>query len=249
MQSKPPPRSSPPAVNRRLRLHGTIAHDLGASIVTGHLKPGSLLDNEVQASDRLKVSRTAYREAVRMLAAKGLVEARPKVGTRVSAVHRWHLLDPDVLGWIFATDPDPKLITALFELRRIVEPPAAALAAVRRSNTDLKTMERAIEAMAKYSLASEAGRAADQEFHATLLSASANPFLESLTSGIAAAVARTTLFKQRHQPLARDPVPDHLRVFEAVRDRKPKLAQQAMTRLVELALRDTTEAPRTKVRA
>src|ERR1700730_2939291 len=103
-------------------------------------------------------------------------------------------------------------------------------------------MERAIEAMAKYSLASEAGRAADQEFHATLLSASANPFLESLTSGISAAVPRTTLFKQRHQPLARDPVPDHVRVFEAVRDRKPKLAQQAMTRLVELALPDTTEA-------
>ena len=72
-------------------------------------------------------------------------------------------------------------------------------------------MERAIETMAKYSLASEAGRAADQEFHATLLSASDNPFLESLTSGIGAAVARTTLFKQRHQPLARDPVPDHMR--------------------------------------
>jgi DNA-binding FadR family transcriptional regulator len=247
--SKLPPRNPPrpESVTRRLRLHGTIAHDLGALIVTGRLKPGTMLDNEVEASDRLQVSRTAYREAVRMLAAKGLVEARPKVGTRVSALHRWHLLDPDVLGWIFTAEPDPKLITALFELRRIVEPPAAALAAVRRSAADLKTMERAIEAMAKYSLASEAGRAADQEFHATLLSASANPFLESLTSGIGAAVARTTLFQQRHQPLARDPVPDHVRVFEAVRDRKPKLAQQAMTRLVELALRDTTEAPQGKI--
>jgi len=158
-------------------------------------------------------------------------------------VHRWHLLDPDVLGWIFSAEPDPKLITALFELRRIVEPPAAALAAVRRSNADLKTMERAIEAMARYSLASEAGRAADQEFHATLLSATANPFLESLTSGIGAAIARTTLFKQRHQPLARNPIPDHRRVFEAVKDRKPQLAERAMTRLIDLALRDTTDAP------
>jgi DNA-binding FadR family transcriptional regulator len=247
--AKPPPTSAPRprALTKRLRLHGTIAHDLGAMIVTGRLEPGAMLDNEVEASVRLKVSRTAYREAVRMLAAKGLVEARPKVGTRVSAMHRWHLLDPDVLGWIFSADPDPRLITALFELRRIVEPPAAALAAVRRSNADLKTMERAIETMAQYSLASEAGRAADQEFHATLLSASANPFLESLTTGIGAAVARTTLFKQRHQRLARDPVPDHLRVFEAVRDRKPKLAQQAMTRLVDLALRDTTDAPQGKV--
>ena len=158
----------PESVTRRLRLHGTIAHDLGASIVTGRLEPGTLLDNEVEASVRLKVSRTAYREAMRMLAAKGLVEARPKVGTRVSALHRWHLLDPDVLGWIFAAEPDPKLITALFELRRIVEPPAAALAAARRSAADLKTMERAIEAMGRHSLATEAGRAADQEFHAKI---------------------------------------------------------------------------------
>ena len=233
---------SRPLPNKRLRLHGTIAQDLGSRIVTGHLKAGTVLDNEVEASDRLKVSRTAYREAVRILAAKGLVEARPKVGTRVSALHRWHLLDPDVLGWIFAGDPDPQLIESLFELRRIVEPAAAGLAATRRTTADLKVMERALESMSKYSLAADAGRAGDQEFHAALLSASSNPFLESLTSSISAAVARTTLFKQRHQPLMRDPVPDHISVFEAVRDRKPKRAEQAMARLIDLALRDTTEA-------
>src|ERR1700744_1623026 len=102
------------SVSKRLRLHGTIAHELGAMIVTGRLKPGALLDNEVDASVRLKVSRTAYREALRMLAAKGLMEARPKVGTRVSPMHRWHLLDPDVLGWIFAVEAAPPLIDALF---------------------------------------------------------------------------------------------------------------------------------------
>ena len=233
---------SRPLPNKRLRLHGTIAQDLGSQIVTGQLKPGTVLDNEVEASERLKVSRTAYREAVRILAAKGLVEARPKVGTRVSALHRWHLLDPDVLGWIFAGEPDPQLIEGLFELRRIVEPAAAGLAATRRTTADLKVMERALESMTKYSLANDAGRAGDQEFHAALLSASANPFLESLTSSIAAAVARTTLFKQRHQPLMRDPVPDHISVYEAVRDRKAKRAEQAMARLIDLALRDTTQA-------
>src|SRR6202046_5043411 len=103
VMSKSTPRSAPrpESVPRRLRLHGTIAHDLGALIVTGRLKPGTLLDNEVEASDRLKVSQTAYRDAVRVLAAKGLVEARPKVGTRVSALHRWHLLDPEPAGWSF----------------------------------------------------------------------------------------------------------------------------------------------------
>jgi DNA-binding FadR family transcriptional regulator len=233
---------SRPLPNKRLRLHGTIAQDLGTQIVMGHIKPGTVLDNEVEASERLKVSRTAYREAVRILAAKGLVEAKPKVGTRVTALHRWHLLDPDVLGWIFAGEPAPQLIESLFELRRIVEPAAAGLAATRRTTADLKVMERALESMSKHSLANDAGRAGDQEFHAALLTASANPFLESLTSSISAAVARTTLFKQRHQPLTRDPIPDHISVYEAVRDRKPKRAEQAMARLIDLALRDTTQS-------
>src|SRR5688500_12771828 len=116
---------------KSLRLHGTIARDLGVLIVSGRYKPGDILNGEVAASDRLHVSRTAYREAVRILAAKGLVESRPKVGTKVSDQERWHLLDPDVLSWIFEFEPDETLLTSLFELRRIVEPQAAALAAIR----------------------------------------------------------------------------------------------------------------------
>ncbi|HZD53500.1 MAG TPA: GntR family transcriptional regulator, partial [Woeseiaceae bacterium] len=84
------------ARRRALRLHGSIARDLGVLIVSGRYKPGELLNGEVSASDRLQVSRGAYREAVRILAAKGLVESRPKVGTRVSQPEHWHLLDPDV---------------------------------------------------------------------------------------------------------------------------------------------------------
>ena len=74
---------------------------------------GHILNGEVDASDRLKVSRTAYREAVRILAAKGLVESRPKVGTRVSPPERWHLLDPDVLSWIFEQEPDDRPVERL----------------------------------------------------------------------------------------------------------------------------------------
>ncbi len=112
-----------------LRLHGTIARDIGVRIVSGKIAPGRVLEGEIEASERLKVSRTAYREAVRILAAKGLIESRPKLGTRVSEPHCWHLLDPDVISWIFTGTPDERLLRALFELRTIVEPAAAALAA------------------------------------------------------------------------------------------------------------------------
>jgi DNA-binding FadR family transcriptional regulator len=246
LSAKPSSKANARARRRSLRLHGTIARDLGVLIVSGRYKPGELLNGEILASDRLHVSRGAYREAVRILAAKGLVESRPKVGTRISRPERWHMLDPDVLSWIFEFEPDEALLTSLFELRRIVEPEAAALAALRRTDAHLETMARALEDMAKHTLAVEAGRLADQEFHSALLRASGNAFLVSLTSGVGAAISWTTIFKQRDSPLARDPMPDHIRVYEAVRASDRDAAHKAMENLVDLAFLDTTNARRPK---
>ena len=224
-----------------LRLHGTIARDLGVRIVSGRIQPGTMLNGEIEASERLNVSRTAYREAVRILAAKGMVESRPKFGTRVSEPRRWHLLDPDVISWIFSADqPDERLLEALFELRTIIEPAAAALAAARRTDTHLEGLRHALDGMAQNSLADAAGQAADREFHSLLLEAADNPFLASFTSGVAAGVAWTTIYKQRKSPLARDPIPDHERVYEAVAKRDATGARDAMTSLIRLALLDTT---------
>ena len=223
-----------------LRIHGTVARDLGISIVSGKFPPGTVLDNEVTASDQLKVSRTAYREAVRILSAKGLVEARPKIGTRVSPRKGWHLLDPDVLYWMFQSEPDAQLLANLFELRRIIEPEAAALAAERRTDDQIKIMEDALDNMRIHTLANEEGRVADQLFHSTMLDAAGNAFLGSLTRGVEAAVSWTTEFKQRKSPLRRDAIPDHVQVFEAVAARNVEGARQAMIELVDQAFVDTT---------
>jgi DNA-binding FadR family transcriptional regulator len=225
---------------RALRLHGTIARDIGVRIVSGRIAPGRVLDGEIESSERLKVSRTAYREAVRILAAKGLIESRPKIGTRVSEPQHWHLLDPDVISWIFSGTPDARLLRGLFELRTVVEPAAAALAAQRRTAEQLQVMRQALDTMAATSLAVGEGQQADCVFHTTLLEASGNPFLASLMSGIAATVTWTTIFKQRKGPLPRDPMPDHERVYEAVASRDPKAARESMAELVRLALLDTT---------
>ena len=234
------------ARRKSLRLHGTIARDLGVLIVSGRYQPGDILNGEIDASDRLQVSRTAYREAVRILAAKGLVESRPKVGTRVSPQASWHMLDPDVLSWIFEFEPDDTLLANLFELRKIVEPEAAALAAMRRTDEELAAMEKALEGMSSHTLASEAGRLADQEFHSAMLRASRNAFIVSLTSGVGAAVSWTTIFKQRHNPLRRDPIADNRKVYEAVKASAPKAAHAAMLNLVELAQLDTANARKPK---
>ena len=246
--SKRSSRTLPRTRRRVLRIHGTIARDIGVRIVSGQYKPGQLLEGEVVASDQLRVSRGAYREAVRILAAKGLVESRPKVGTRISEPESWHLLDPDVLSWIFEADPDDTLLNNLFELRRIVEPRAAALAAIRRTDEQLETMDRALRDMAELTLSVEAGRQADHEFHSALLRASGNAFMVSLTSSVGAAVSWSTVFKQKFNPASRDPVPDHRRVYDAVKAGDAQAAHAAMETLVDLALSDTNEARKLKRR-
>lgn len=175
-----------------------------------------------------------------MLAAKGLVESRPKTGTQVSPQRRWNLLDPEVLAWFFeAGAPSPAFVRDLFELRMVVEPAAAALAAERRTPEDLTRMRRALLEMEKHGVANEDGRTADREFHDAVIEATYNAPLVSLASSIGAAVRWTTIFKQRRGPLARDPMPEHWRVFDTIAAGGAEPAREAMRDLVAQALEDT----------
>jgi DNA-binding FadR family transcriptional regulator len=224
------------------RIHGSIARTLGVAIVSGQYAPGDILNNEIDSSEQLQVSRSAYREAIRILAAKGLVESRPKTGTRVTERHRWSLLDPEVLAWFFESEPSEEFLKGLYELRMIVEPAAAALAAERRDDGQLERMRKALIQMENRTLATEAGQAADRDFHDTVLEATGNAALFTLSSSIGAAVRWTTIFKQRKRELPRDPMPDHWKVFDAIAAGRPDQAREAMERLVGLALEDTRAA-------
>lgn len=227
---------------RSLRLHGRVARDLGIRIVSGEFSPGEILEGEIAASTHFNVSRTAYREAIRILAAKGLVHSRPKIGTQVSPRKEWHLLDPDVLAWIFTNEPDAALIESLFELRRIVEPDAARLAAMRRSEEQLARMKAGLDGVAEHGFGTEAGQRCDESFHSALLEASGNDFIISLTSGVAAAIAITTAFTHHRVPTPHDALPLHLAVFEAIAAQDTHRAHDAMAKLVDRSLIDTMEA-------
>ena len=224
------------------RLHGAIAHKLGVAILSGEFAPGDILSGEVAFSEALDVSRSAYREAVQVLTAKGMVESRPKAGTRVLPRSRWNLLDPDVLAWAFAGEPDLAFIRSLFELRAIIEPAAAALAAERRDREDLKVMRDALAGMSRHTLATDAGRAADRDFHDAILRATRNDALIVLSASMGAAVTWTTQFKQRARALPRNPIPDHRRVLDAIAASDAAGASAAMRLLVDQALEDTQSA-------
>jgi DNA-binding FadR family transcriptional regulator len=220
-------------------VHKRIAEEIGSSILCGRRASGSLLPKEMDASVSLGVSRTAYREAVRMLVAKGLVETRPKVGTHVTHRRRWQVLDPDVLRWAFHSGPSLTFIHELFELREILEPHAAELAARRRSTEQLAIMGHALQEMARFGLATVEGRTADQRFHEEILVATGNEALMTLSASICAAIHWTTVFKHRSDKAPRDALPDHRKLYAAIVDSDADGAANAARELIQLALEDT----------
>lgn len=239
MTGEPDEIIAPRSSGRRAR--GAIAHELGRAILAGDYRPGELLLGEVVFAEKLGVSRGVYREAVQALTAKGLVESRRKLGTRVLPRDRWNMLDPDVLAWGLANNPDLQLLRSLFEIRGVIEPAAAAFAAQRHDAADLERLRSALARMRQFTVFNERGRAADKDFHATILAASRNDALITLSAGITAAVGWTSDLVHRGKAEPRDPMPDHIAVFNAIADRDPAAAAQAMKDLVDFALADTKE--------
>lgn len=227
---------------RSLRIHQQLAQELGTAILSGTFPPGSSFGGEIEQSEALGVSRTPYREALRILIAKGLIESRPKAGTHVTPRERWNLLDPDVLAWMFSGKPDERFVHDLFELRGLIEPAAARMAAERRTDEQIEEMRHALTAMREEGLSTHAGQAADRQFHRTILAAADNLALYSIASSIGAAVQWTTHYKQKANSNPRDPLPEHIAVFEAIAAGDPPRAQAEMMRLLEFARIDMAAA-------
>ncbi len=226
-------------VPRRRTSHTQLARDLGIAIVTGAHAVGSTLPGEHEIADQRGVSRSLVREALRMLSAKGLLESKPKAGTRVRERAVWNLLDPDVLAWMFEGEPAVGFVRSLFQLRLIVEPSAAELAATLRTTRHLSKMGHALEQMQAHGLASPIGQAADQSFHHIILEATQNELLVSLAGSIGAAVRWTTIFKHRQMRKPSDSMPQHRALFDAIADADPAGARAATMALIAQAQADT----------
>ncbi|EGF91730.1 galactonate operon transcriptional repressor [Asticcacaulis biprosthecium C19] len=233
-----------PEDNPDLRfIHGHAAHMLGRAIVAGEYAPGRRLPTEMESAEQLGISRSSYREATRILTGKGLLISRPRTGTVVNARSAWNMLDPDILAWMFQAAPVcDDLIRDLFELRMVVEPAAAGLAARRRTAEQLELMTAALGVMRERTLASEAGLAADKQFHTLILEATGNATFMSLANGIGAAARWATIFKNQERELPRDPIPDHQRLLDAIAAQDPDAARHAASTLLLLAQEDAMMA-------
>jgi DNA-binding FadR family transcriptional regulator len=226
----------------RRSLHGQVAHDIGRQILGGLVKPGDLLPNETELSHRLGVSRTALREAIKVLAGKGLIESRPKTGTRVRPRANWNFLDPDVLAWASDGATAKHFTDELYELRRVIEPAAAAFAAERASRAELAQMEAGVARMA--AAAAEDGRMNSGEiaFHNAILQASGNELFRSLGSVVEVALAISLqLSPPRHRRL-QESLAQHRAVLDAVRRQDSAGAREAMKRLIDTSQRELRAA-------
>jgi DNA-binding FadR family transcriptional regulator len=212
-------------------LHGHVVQMLGQRIVGGELKPGSVLPPEATMAEEMEVSRTSLREAMKVLSAKGLVEARPKVGTRVRDARFWNQLDADVLAWRCSSMPTADFIEKLSEMREIIEPAAAASAARHRSTSQLKHMQVAFDAM-EAAQDPEAWTNADLDFHEAILAATGNELLISLFSVIETALSSYFTMSARTAANFKYSLPQHRSVLVAIRDKAPDAAQKAMLKVI-----------------
>jgi DNA-binding FadR family transcriptional regulator len=226
-----------PAGGQRLigaSVHHSVAQEIGSRIVRGDFPVGTTLPNEAQWADYFGVSRSAVREAVKILMAKGLLSSRPKVGTWVESKDRWNLLDREVLGWYASSPNAMSFLASMQEFRYIIEPEAAALAAERRSDEEMREISLALHGMGTAPTLSERTRA-DTRFHLAILKATHNELLIPLGTLIESALNNLFVYVTREANSLRYAQELHAAIEEQIRLQNPEGARQA----VRILLADT----------
>lgn len=225
-------------------MHERVVDELGRRIVGGAWEPGHALPVEDLLAADIGVSRGALREAVKALVAKGMLRVRPRTGTRVLPPEHWNHLDRDVLRWKQAGDA-AALLRDTGELRRIVEPEAARLAAVRAHPDDVRALYDALAAME--AAAAEPGRSgyieADIAFHRALLDAGGNRLLGSLGRAIEIALEHSFVVSTQTPGAVEASLPGHRAIVEAVAAGDPAAATAAVLAVVDAAEREIAQSP------
>jgi DNA-binding FadR family transcriptional regulator len=214
---------------RKRNLFAHVADELGTRIVNGDLRPGQPFPIEAELGQEYGASRSVIREAVKSLAAKGLLESRTRTGIRVLPPQQWNLFDTDVLEWRYTAMEPHEFFRELFEIRHMIEPEAAWLAAERATDEEIVAIETAFTAMETAKPGTDDAIAADLAFHRQILAAAHNALLLQMGSliGVGLLVSYRisndpfTVFLSRHHDVA-----------IAIKKHKPAQARKAMDALL-----------------
>lgn len=227
-------------VEKRPRVMPDVIARIASDILSGTYPPGSFLPRENDMGLAYGVSRTVIREALKVLAAKGLLTSRPRIGTVVSDPDEWNIIDPQVLAW---HQPSNKVFGAILETRRGIEPLAAELAAQRATLREIADLEAAWLGMANADGDIERFAEADISFHRILYAASHNPVFHRIGAMIDAALRFSLHETTEHSTDKRsEAIQAHKDLVEALRMRDAAAARQATEHILDLAERDLNVA-------
>ena len=222
-----------------MTLYQRLLIQIGEDICAGRFRPGDVIPAEPLLCERYGVSRVIVREAIKGLASKGMVETRRKTGTLVLDVSHWNLFDPDVMGWrVRMTGVDPKFAADLAELRRIVEPAAARLAAEHATAAQRKAIGDAYQAMARAVAGNGDYIAADLAFHREILDACDNQFVRQMQEAISAVLLTTFQLVTQVPGGTAISLPLHLALAKAIQKQDPVATERAVHALLDRAEAD-----------
>jgi DNA-binding FadR family transcriptional regulator len=214
---------------RKRNLFSHVVEELGRRIMRGDVLPGETLPNEAALGAEFDASRSVIREAVKSLAAKGLIESRTRTGIHVLSPVHWNLLDPEVLAWRYSAMPPAQFFGEIFEVRGLIEPNAAALAAERATDDEIAAMASAYAAMEAAEEPGPAAIEADLHFHRSILAGAHNDLLLQMGSligvGLMVSYRLSSDSYSRFRPMHRD-------VLDAIEARDAQGAREAMARLL-----------------
>jgi GntR family transcriptional regulator, transcriptional repressor for pyruvate dehydrogenase complex len=222
------------------RLYEQIVQQIEDSVLKGALKEGDQLPAERELAQQFGVSRTAVREAIKALHEKGLVDAFPGRGTFITSANS-NSMRQSLDRILKSGQPDGA--AHLVEIREILEPEIAALAAARADDQDLATLRETVSVMDNARHDADAFIEADLDFHLALAEAAGNPFILSLIDSIVG-----LLREQRMRIFYVDGGPDrgqahHKRILEAMERRDPRGAREAMQAHLRQVREDSRNSP------
>ncbi|ALL66814.1 GntR family transcriptional regulator [Paraburkholderia caribensis MBA4] len=220
-------------------LHRQVLNQMGEQICSGKFAPGDILPAEPVLAEQMQVSRITIRETMKSLSAKGMLQVRRRYGTIVLPRSQWQLFDPDVITWrARAGTVDAGLIQDLMELRLIIEPNAARLAARRATDEDRVAVRRAFKAMERAVAGHGEYVPADLAFHGAILTACHNQFVQQMQSALSA-ILRTSF--ELSSEIAGGParsLPMHEALCVAIEKGDEAAAEAAVLTLIERAEKD-----------
>lgn len=213
-----------------------LTHNLGVSIVKGDYGVGHRLPSEAQLCDNFDVSRSATREAVKMLSAKGLISSRPKQGIQVLPESEWNMFDTDVLSWILNSKPSLSLLKEFTQVRVALEPQASALAASNANYKQIDAIEAALERMEDAHEGLDDPLEADIAFHTSVLEATGNRFFVQFKDFISTALRVSTRYSNKIKGIPGTDVQKRRDVFEAIKSGNSELSEKVVRTILDETL-------------